>query len=718
MSELNYDETIESFIEECREHLSGVEKDLLNLEECGENIDMDLINKLFRAAHSVKGISGYMGFQNIQKLAHNMESIFEMIRKGTIITTHEIVDVLLDVSDTLVQMVNNPDSTKDMDISDQLNSIEKSYQYALLQGNNKTDTSPIKSKLKKEEKNIAPTCEKKKTEFLDNSLRVHSKILDIFMNLAGELVLTRKQLISGLVFSDKDQIESTIKKIESITAQFHDAIMSARMQPISNIFNKFKRLVRDISNGLDKKVNLIVEGEDVTLDKNILETISDPLIQIIRNCIDHGIEIPEERRRLGKNISGTLILRSIHEAGQMLIEIIDDGAGIDYQKIKKKAFLTGLYNKDQLDEMSEKELIRLIFQPGFSLATEITNISGRGVGMDIVYNNLLKIGGTIDIDTCVGKGTAFHIRLPITTAIIYCLLVSIGDKYFAIPQNNIQEVIRIPANEAKDRIEKISDSMVLNIRDNILPIINLRDFLYNSKPTFKYTHEINIVIVMVENLYYGIIVDSLINSEESVVRSLGKHFFNCSAYSGATIMGDGGLAMILDIKKIGEIMKLSNSDKKVEMVPPSQEKHKKPILIIKNAASQQFAILVYFIIYIEKIRREEIEIYGERCNIKYKGDNLSLFLLDKIKDIKSITGSDQLYIIIFSFREKKVGLLVSEIIEIIEDNFSFSEEVFPKPYINGSTIIMNETTHLLDLDKIAQIQQYKFNKNAYNTIPN
>lgn len=599
---------------------------------------------------------------------------------------------------------------------------------------------PAPKPLPKKRAGESEMIKSKQSPVTDSSLRVNVKVLDSLMTLAGELVLTRNQLVQNVSAWNKQAMESTAQRLNLITSELQEAIMSTRMQPIGNVFNKFNRIVRDMSMDLGKEIELVIEGEDVDLDKTIIEAIADPLTHLVRNAVDHGVELPSLRKERGKQTLATINLRAFHEAGHVIIEVADNGAGIDPRKIKEKALTMGLYDRAHLDQMSEKELVKLIFHPGFSLAQKITDISGRGVGMDVVHTNLTKIGGIIDIDTQMGQGTTFRIKLPLTLAIIPCLLVSVENERLAIPQVNLVELVRVPAAQVKQRIEKIGSAMVMRLRGNLLPLVSLREVLGIEDSTFedpktgerfperrqeivdrrgesasvdaenrqkgdrRYHAQsaVNIVVVTAGDFHYGIIVDNLLDSEEIVVKPLGRHFSDCKGYAGATILGDGRVALILDVVGVSNLMKLSVVNEAVKekqsmMTWKEHIKDAQSLIIVKNAGKEQFAIPLGLISRIERIHKSDIEFTGGRMDIKYRGGNLALFSIEEVANVGVRDDVERLYVIVFPVAGREVGILVSNVIDVVDINVEIDEITFRQPGILGSAIILNETTLLVDL---------------------
>ena len=523
------------------------------------------------------------------------------------------------------------------------------------------------------------------------------------MNLAGELVLSRNQLLQAISSGDPRSAETSGQRIDLITSELQEAIMLTRMQNIGIVFNKFPRVVRDLAGNLGKNIELSLKGKEVELDKTIIEAIGDPLTHLVRNSVDHGIELPEDRNEAGKNVTGKIILKAYHEAGQVNIEISDDGKGLDGQKLAATATAKGLVTEDQARMMSDKEKVNLIFMPGFSTAEKVTDVSGRGVGMDVVKTNLDRLGGVVDIDSILGEGTTIRIKLPLTLAIIPSQIIVAGGDRYAIPQVNLEELLRIPANQVKDRVEIVGDAEVVRLRGKLLPLIKLADMIGIESTYFNYqdgssktdrrlnisdrrskkspyfnedytdtetskikTHKkenldripeevkrnpkdrryhassaLNIVVVSTGAMKYGLVVDELNDSEEIVVKPLGRHLKICKEYAGATIMGDGRVALILDVANLANIYGLTSverSDRATEVAMENDEvdrtrKDRQSILVFRGADEEQFAIPINHVERIEKIKNTDIEEVGGKKVMKYRGGSLALFTIDQVAQV-------------------------------------------------------------------------------------
>jgi two-component system chemotaxis sensor kinase CheA len=601
----------------------------------------------------------------------------------------------------------------------------------------------------------------------ETSLRVHVSLLDQLMTLAGELVLSRNQLLQSMGSSDQRASETAGQRIDLITSELQEAIMLTRMQSIGNVFNKFPRVVRDLAQSLNKKIELTLEGKDVELDKTIIEAIGDPLTHLVRNSVDHGIELPDVRRRTRKNPVGQIHLKAYHEAGQVNIEITDDGQGLDGAKIGVKAVEKGLISEEQLKIMSAREKTNLIFLPGFSTAEKITDVSGRGVGMDVVKTNLDKLGGIIDIDSEPDKGTTIRIKLPLTLAIIPCQIVLTGGERYAIPQVNLEELLRIPANQVQNRIERVGNADVVRLRGNLLPLIRLADVIgvdpvyrdpltsvqksdrrksisdrrsqkseaipadESSSETSMFEKEknseiplrqdsdrryhsqsaLNIVVVSTGAMKYGLVVDDLHDSEEIVVKPLGRDLKQCKGYAGATIMGDGRVALILDVSNLAKIAGLATVEgtaRAAEVAETEREsvqaaKDRQSLLVFRSAEDEQFAAPLNLVERIEKIKRSDIEAVGDKQVIKYRGGTLPLFSIDQAAMVKPLADSENLLVIVFVVMGREIGLLSIGPVDAIEANIEIDGSTLRQTGIMGSAIINDNTTQLIDIFEIIQV---------------
>ena len=488
------------------------------------------------------------------------------------------------------------------------------------------------------------------------------------MNLAGELVLARNQLLQTVAAKDRGNLDSISARLNQVTSEIQEAVMQTRLQVVETVFGKFPRLVRDLSNTLGKHCELVVEGEDVELDKSIIEAIGNPLTHLIRNAVDHGLESPETRAKAGKPPKGRILLKAFHQAGKVNLAVSDNGAGIDAARIKEEAVSRGIIAAEQAREMSDREALRLIFRPGFSTAEKLTNLSGRGVGMDVVKTNVERLGGSVDVDSQVGAGTTINITLPLTLAIIPSLIVRCERKRFAIPQASIIELVRVKAGEAAEKLQRIKSAEVLRLRGNLLPLVRLSTALgqsssdeANESRRAAATRNVNIIVVESNHLRYGLVVDTLHDSEEIVVKPLGKHIKNCRCFAGATILGDGQVALILDVGGVAAQASLAVLEQKDlrESSEASAEtaENSQAMLLFTNDPSEQFAVPMGIISRLERIRGDQIDHVGGQEVLQYRGASLPLLSLEKL--VKALLRPQQarLYVVVFRIGQREIGLV-------------------------------------------------------------
>jgi len=783
------EEVLQLFVEESREHLGGIEDDLLAMESM-DGLDEDLVNRVFRTLHTIKGGAGFFDLINLQNLAHSMENLLDLIRKNELDTTKFIVSSLLAGADTVASMVDNLEASNDYDISDHL---------AVFDGILKGDTAPEEAAPVASDDAVSSTGEEQKiepevstepvsaednspaeepevstpepqsepaakavvetakpqapaaqtapakaaaTSTGDQSIRVHLSLLDRLMELAGELVLTRNALIQSVETGDPALLQPAAKKVDAITSQLQRAIMSTRMQTIDIVFSKFRRIVRDLSGQLGKQINLEILGEDVELDKTIIEALGDPLTHLVRNSIDHGLEIPAERKAAGKPPFGQLRLHAFHEGGQVVIEVSDNGAGIDPQRIAKKAIEKGMASEEEIARMSEKDIVRLIFQPGFSTAEEVTDISGRGVGMDVVRQNLAKVGGVADIESVLGKGTTIRVKLPLTLAIIPSVLVGISTENFAIPQVNVVEMVGVAPDEVKSRIQHVGGVAMLRLRGELVPLIELSDFFgitntYRDAQTGVMNNErrdrladrrevdepeevtsnarhgverreslessVNIVIVAAGAFKYGIRVDELHESAEIVVKPLGMHFQGSNEFSGATILGDGTVALILDVDGVRMLSganesQQNESDTRTREVEDSRDVDSCSILIIQHAKDEVYAVPLQLVARIERFSTADLQDVGDRKAISYRGGILPLISLEGIVSSQALdVSAEEFYVIVYTVGNEEIGLMASDIRDIVDYKDTIDNRTHKRAGIAGSMIVDSEILQFLDL---------------------
>ena len=560
----------------------------------------------------------------------------------------------------------------------------------------------------------AATATATKSSTPEATIRVGVRVLDGLMNLAGELVLSRNQLLRVLGEQETgSNLDSIASGLDQVTTELQETIMQTRMQPIGNVFNKFNRVVRDLSGKLGKQCNLHVEGKEVEVDKTIVEAISDPLTHLVRNSVDHGVEMPEQRVASGKPRAGTLHLRAYHQSGKVRIEIEDDGKGIDADFLKGKAVSKGLLTQEQADAMSEREAVRLIFHPGFSTAEAVTDVSGRGVGMDVVRSNIEKLGGTVDIETEIKVGTTIIVTLPLTLAIIPSLIIRSGNDRYAIPQVNIAELVRI-GPEDENRIEQVSDKEVLRLRGSLLPLVRLDETLGHSSAGQADSDEESsdakvrhIVVVESGPLRYGMVVDDICDSEEIVVKPLGRHLSECPCLSGATILGDGRVALILDVNGTAQQSKMRTINQDTAGLPKDDQEtagrdEKQTVLLFTNDPSEQFAVPMEVVARIERVSNSDVVSVGSQELLHYRDGSLPLLRLENLTNALKGPEQDWIYVVVFETGGHEVGVIASDLIDIREVNDAFDATTFDDPGVIGSQVISGKTTRLMDTIELAR----------------
>ncbi len=609
------DEFIPDFLIEGSELLDQLDRDFVEFEKNPGS--KELVARIFRAIHTLKGTSGAIGLKKLEAVNHVGESILSRMRDGKLSVNAEITSALLRMIDADRQLFASLESTGqegDLDFSEVIQTLTEilTTQEALPDATSNSATSIDSSKPGLpnasagasnllgeilvenglvEPASVAEALEVQRSgdprrvgeilaqsgrvphkavqdalqaqgelreDAITSNIRVDVNLLDKVMNLVGELVLARNQILQFTSNQKDPAFLNTAQRLNLITTELQEGVMKTRMQPIGNIWNKFPRVVRDLSNSTGKLVRLEMEGSQTELDKTIIEAIKDPLTHVVRNSLDHGIETPAEREAEGKPQQGLLFLRAFHEGGQVNIEISDDGAGLDLDAIKAKAIERGIVTPQHAAAMSDREIGNLIFLAGFSTARRITNISGRGVGMDVVKTNIEKIGGTVDVTSVRGRGTTLKIKIPLTLAIIPALIVTTGAERFAIPQVSLVELVRLEGKAAETGIEMIQEASVYRLRGNLLPVVYLnRELKLNGKSSKAADESINIVVLQADGRQFGLVVDEINDTEEIVVKPLGKQLKGISCFAGATIMGDGKVALILDILGLAQLASLA-----------------------------------------------------------------------------------------------------------------------------------------------------------------
>ncbi len=887
MSGMIDESIISDFVAESREHLAQVEPDFLTLEQQGGKSPKEVVNRVFRAIHSIKGGAGFLAFETLKTLSHAMESVLTQVRDGKLEPDGEVMDALFAGLDRLKAMlddINASDSIpcdaenaslhailerqgvtpgktvaikvplesgatrsydleaealrsalgrgmllyhavaylhKDIkdqgmtplsflnnalsvgqvldafidvaDLADLTACLELDLSVSLVFATvlepdlaaialklpesqmTPVDAAALKKSLGIKKKkpaapeHAAPAPEPKPVEAPPEpvaveeertvtaeaetrsasttssgpeTLRVRVDLLTDLMNQAGELVLGRNQLLRALSgHRDIPGLNAILQNISQVTSELQEGIMQTRMQPIGTLFNRFPRIIRDLSRSLGKQIEVQIKGAEVELDKSIVELLSDPLTHIIRNCADHAIELPADRKRTGKDEVGHILLHAYHEGGQVNISISDDGRGIDPKKILKKAVEKGLVTSAQGAQMSERDIIALIFAPGFSTAEKVSDVSGRGVGMDVVRTNVEKLGGHVEVDSQPGQGTSVLLRLPLTLAIIPSMIVGAEDHRFAIPQVNVVEFVWVRAAEVSKRIERIQGAEVLRLRDQLLPLVRLADVLHLHR---TYVHpetgerqpdrresladrrndtriavedrrqdwrsDYNIVVLRVGPNHFGVVVDELHDFEEIVVKPLSGFIQELRCFSGATILGDGRVIMILDAAGVVAEAGLHFVDLQDEEKRRSEEARKaatlaarrrRSIILCAGAEDEFFAIPQEKVTRLERVRIQDIQVLGHREYYEYLGSGLPLLRLDQFLQVRPVPHDRQeLFLVIPKVTGTQTrpaaGIVISNVIDALDVDVDLDQGDVKGPGLLGSAILQHHLTLFLD----------------------
>lgn len=540
----------------------------------------------------------------------------------------------------------------------------------------------------------------------DNAIRVDITQLDKVMNLVGELVLARNQIVSNTTVFDQAALTTAAQRLNIITTELQESVMKTRMQPIGNVWAKFPRVVRDVAKDLGKKVRLVMQGQTTELDRTIIEAIKDPLTHIVRNSIDHGIESPERRTAKGKADEGLLSLRAFHEGGQVIIEIMDDGNGLDLERVKAKAVSKSLITAEHAARMTEREAINLIFLPGLSTAEKISNVSGRGVGMDVVKTNIEKIGGSIDLQTQAGQGTTLRIKIPLTLAIIPALIVTSGGARYAIPQVSLLELVRLEGATARTGIEKLCGAPVYRLRGNLLPLAFINEQLRTAPGlgrTIGDDDVINIVVLQADGRPFGMVVDEINDTEEIVVKPLGKQLKGISCFAGATIMGDGRVALILDVVGFAQHAHVvaETRERPVDVAKTSfvADCDKRQSLLLFNVGGKRrMAIPLALAARLEEFPLTQIEHTGDSEVVQYRGQIMPLIRVGNYISGGAVIDADgeKLSVVVYSENGRSVGFVVSSINDIVEEAFEVQRHASGRG-LAGSAVVQGHVTDLLDV---------------------
>lgn len=755
------DSVLKEFLIESRENLDQLDRDLVALEQDPQ--DPARLASIFRTIHTIKGTCGFLGLARLEAVTHVGENLLSRLRDGVLLLNEEITTALLSLVDTVREILKNVEQTGSegerddsaliatltrlqeraptppVGVQDTAADHTTQQAHAVIQEPAPCPPPPLGEVLI--QAGIAPpgkvlealreqaegdprhlgeilvergavqpqdvvqalrVQEASAGAVSESSVRVDVGLLDKLMNLVGELVLARNQILQFTATQRDTAFLGSTQRLNLITTELQEGVMKTRMQPIGNVWNRFPRVVRDLARQCGKQVRVEMEGKETELDRTIIEAIKDPLTHVVRNAVDHGIEPPEVRLANGKPAEGLLALRAYHEGGQVNIEISDDGGGIDPDRIRAKALERGLITHEQAARMSDRECVQLVFLPGFSTAKVVTNVSGRGVGMDVVKTNIEKIGGTVDIQSHLGQGTTLKIKIPLTLAIIPALIVTSGGERYAIPQVNLLELVRLEGNQAQQAIEQIHGAPVYRLRGHLLPLVYLnRELELDERAPAQ--DGVNIVVLQADDRQFGLVVEGISDTEEIVVKPLSKQLKNVSLFAGATIMGDGRVALILDVlgvaQRAGVISELRDRALAELAVRPAQAcEQLQPLLVVSLGGGRRAAIPLELVARLEEIDTNAIELADGAEVVQYRGRILPLLRLAQLLGQPSAEpqARETLQVVVYSEQDQSVGLVVDRILDIVEVPLAV-ECASTHPGVRGSAVIQNRVTDLVDV---------------------
>ncbi len=735
------DDLLSEFLTETAEGLGTLDLELVRLEQNPDN--PALLSNIFRIVHTIKGTCGFLGLSRLERVAHASENVLGRIRDGEIIVGPFAITLILASLDCIKSILAGLEATEaepegdDTALIKQLNDfaegkisgpaetaaaapVETAAPAAPAQATVKAPVvmaeqpdfdaignvpapqnhelpSLVDSPLTQEAPGAArdPAIEVKDSAVAASNIRVNVDLLENLMTMVSELVLTRNQLMQILRSHKDSEFAVSLQRLSHVTTELQEGVMKTRMQPIGNAWAKLPRLIRDLSLELGKKIDLQMKGAETELDRQVMELIKDPLTHMVRNSADHGIERPADRARIGKPETGTIVLNAYHEGGHILIEIGDDGKGLDTVNIKKKMLQNGLATEAEIAQMSDQQVYQYIFKPGFSTAAQVTSVSGRGVGMDVVRTNIEKIGGTIDLKSTFGKGSTVTIKIPLTLAIVSALIVECASERFAIPQISVVELVRA-APGSETQIERVNGAPFLRLRNRLLPLVALDKLLRIGRESEE-AQETYIVVTQVGGYSFGIIVDRVFDTEEIVVKPVAPILRDIPMFSGNTILGDGAVIMILDPNGIaaatGEVV--AHGSAPVEQAAHqriSRAAQKASLLLFNSGDGGVKAVPLALVARLEEIDRSEIEFSNGKPIIQYRG---KLMPLVPIGDSIDFGGEGRQPLLVFSDQTRSMGLIVSEILDIVEEVLNI-ELGSARPGVLGSAIIAGRATDVID----------------------
>ena len=723
------DELLREFVTETNESLDVVDVELVRFEQ--EPNNASILANVFRLVHTIKGTCGFLNLPRLEALAHAAETMMGKFRDG-VPATKEAVTLILATIDRIKQILDalerderEPDGG-DQDLIVSLNDmVQRLADGQLSEPPPQTVGTLTPQVLERPLRPGEVPLDELERAFRDTeveppvanptgadavdmavkdddtakngsqSIRVTVDTLEHHMTMVSELVLTRNQLLEIVRRHEDSEFKSPLQRLSNVTAELQEGVMKTRMQPIGNAWQKLPRIVRDLSVELGKQIDLEMQGADTELDRQVLDLIKDPLTHMVRNSADHGLELPAERRAAGKSERGRIRLSAYHQGGFIVIELADDGRGLDTARIKSKAIAQGLVSEAEAEKLTETQIQKFIFAPGFSTAAKITSVSGRGVGMDVVRTNIDQIGGTIDVKSVAGIGLNFTIKIPLTLAIVSALIVEAGGDRFAIPQLSVVELVRARAG-SNHRIERIKDATVLRLRDKLLPLTRLSRLLGMENDETPDLEKGFIVVTQVGSQTFGIVVDAVFHTEEIVVKPMSSKLRHIAMFSGNTILGDGSVIMIIDpngvAQALGSTVTAQMAHVETGAKPAASSDESTSLLLFRAGSAQQKAVPLSLVTRLEEIDARKIEMSNGRHMVQYRGQLMPLVTMNENVRVKS-EGAQPL--LVFTDGVRSMALVVDEIIDIVDDRLDIqvgSEQAG----VLGSAIVKGQATEIVD----------------------
>jgi two-component system, chemotaxis family, sensor kinase CheA len=749
------DDIVEEFLVESHENLDQLDADLVALEQ--EPDSRERLSSIFRTIHTIKGTSGFLAFHRLEEVTHIGENMLSRLRDGALELTPQRTSVLLQMVDTVRSLLGSIEATGgegSVDVSTVVAAISAAMEDtpapavepepaveapadaaaevvpepAAQAATETADAEPaveapapvaeapavpaprpapvVEAALEPEaahEGDAVPAAEggtgQTRRAVADSTIRVDVDLLDELMLLVGELVLTRNQIVQYVGRSNDTDLVRASQRLNLIASELQEGVMKTRMQPIDHIWSKLPRVIRDLGLQLQKTIRLEMEGRDTELDKTLLEAVKDPLTHLVRNSVDHGIEDADARVRVGKPAEGVLTLRARHESGQVVVEVADDGAGIDPARIGAKAVERGLVTADALARMSPQDVLQMVFLPGFSTAAAVTNVSGRGVGMDVVKTNIESIGGTIEVESVPGKGTCTRLRIPLTLAIVPALTVECAGDRYAIPQISLQELVSLDAEKAANAVEEVGGAPVYRLRGELLPLVRLTDVL--GLASDRHDGHVVIAVLRSEGRRFGLVVDRVINTEEIVVKAVGGQLKAIGLYSGATVLGDGAVALILDVQALARrALRTETSERQESRASALQaaatDAERQRMLLAAIGGGRRVAIPLDTVTRLEQVRTESVEKVGNREVVQYRGAILPIVRLDRHLGAYGESDREVLEVIVYSDHRRSVAIVVEEILDIVDGEAAVRSDIDDMGLL-GSAVLGDRVTELLDV---------------------